>query len=147
MRQYRKHFQRTWSCANPPRWRAHKRKFSHRSTQMNTDQSTGIRHFRRLSVLICVHLWLVSPAFADQHTFIYDASKEASKPHEVFLAGDFNGWSKNATPMTDEGLAQFKATLDIEPGVHFYKFVADDKWITDPASDKELEVDDGHGGK
>src|SRR5438045_4036574 len=112
---------------------------------MNTDQSTMMRSLRFLSVFICVHLWLLffGVTRAEKHEFIYDVSNESTKPQSVHVAGDFNGWSKDANPMHPDGNA-FKATVDLVEGVHYYKFVVNgDKWVTDPQhSDKELEVDD-----
>src|SRR4051812_45127064 len=115
---------------------------------MNTDKTKRLGFLFSLSAFICVHLWFLPSALADKHTFVYDASKDPTKPRQGFVAGDFNGWSKAATPMTDEGLGQYKATVDLTEGIHFYKFVVNgDKWVNDPASDRELEADDGNGGK
>ena len=100
------------------------------------------------SVLLVLLMSLVPLARAEKHEFVYDVSHEANKPQNVHLAGDFNGWSKDATPMQRDGDI-FKATIDLTEGVHHYKFVVNgDKWVNDPKhSDKELEVDDNYGGK
>src|SRR5689334_4853475 len=114
---------------------------------MNTDQHTP--HSRLfLSVFICAYLWFIPPVLAEKHTFTFDASQENPKANQVNVAGDFNGWSKVATPMADAGNGQFKVSLDIPEGVHFYKFVVNgDKWVKDPNGDKDLEIDDTYGGK
>ena len=50
--------------------------------------------------------------------------------------------------MADAGAGKYTATVDLTEGVHFYKFVVDgEKWEKDPNGDKELEGDDGNGGK
>jgi len=50
---------------------------------------------------------------------------------EVFLAGDFNGWSTSATPMSKLESGDWVATVQLGPGKHEYKFVVDGAWITD----------------
>src|SRR2546423_774926 len=114
---------------------------------MNTDKNcVGLIRF--FAAFICFSLWFIPSALADKHTFVYDGSNDPTMPRRVYVAGDFNGWSKVATPMTDEGLGQFKATIDLSEGVHFYKFVVDDKWVKDAAhGDKDLETDDTYGGE
>ena len=54
--------------------------------------------------------------------------------NQVFLAGEFNGWSPNAQPMSkgDDGI--WTVTLELDPGDYQYKYVADGNWITDPHS-------------
>src|SRR5438552_2719940 len=97
-----------------------------------------------------IFLLLISAARADtNHEFVFDASNIDPKPKTVHLAGDFNGWSKVATPMSDSGGGVFKVTIPLAEGVHHYKLVLDgEKWVNDPKnSDKELEIDDNYGGK
>jgi 1,4-alpha-glucan branching enzyme len=50
---------------------------------------------------------------------------------QVNIAGDFNGWSTNATPMTLNG-DRYEAKLTLAEGVHYYKFVVDGQWLNDP---------------
>lgn len=79
------------------------------------------------------------------HTFTLSAPVEA--PQRVNVAGDFNGWSRDSHPMQLVG-GVWTATIEMSEGLHHYKFVLNgDKWINDPAADKDLEEDDGHGGK
>jgi len=64
----------------------------------------------------------------------------------VHLAGDFNGWSTTADPMSvgDDGL--WTILKKIEPGTYAYKFVVDGTtWKQDEANPES--VDDGFGGK
>jgi glycosidase len=70
----------------------------------------------------------------------------ADAPHagQVFLAGDFNGWSGTATSMHHDPAQGWAATLSLEPGIHRYKFVRDGQWLPDPRNaDREP---DGYGG-
>jgi cyclomaltodextrinase len=70
---------------------------------------------------------------------------EATKPYnQVFLAGTFNGWKPDATPMhrTDD---HWEVTLFLAKGEYRYKFVADGEWITDMKAKKFYP--DGYGGQ
>jgi cyclomaltodextrinase len=63
---------------------------------------------------------------------------------QVFLAGTFNGWSTDVTPMHRKG-AGFEVTLFLPVGEYQYKFVADGQWITDQKAEKFHP--DGFGGQ
>jgi glycosidase len=97
---------------------------------------------------ICNRAWaqtpIADPHAAAPHVFTYHPAA-GSSPQHVFLAGDFNGWSTTATPMTKTG-DDFTASPVMPDGVHYYKFVVDGKWLNDPNDDKELEVGDDNGG-
>jgi glycosidase len=64
--------------------------------------------------------------------------------NEVFLAGTFNGWSTDTTPMNLTGEV-YEVTLFLADGEYFYKFVADGNWITDFRA-KRFNPD-GYGGQ
>jgi cyclomaltodextrinase len=66
-------------------------------------------------------------------------------PRHVFVAGDFNGWSTDATPMHRHGSA-YTVKVPLTPGIHHYKFVVDGNWLNDPEAPKNLQEDDGSGG-
>jgi hypothetical protein len=51
----------------------------------------------------------------------------------VYLAGEFNGWSNRSLKMTQSG-GEWTAQVELEPGRHAYKFVVDGRWIIDPAN-------------
>lgn len=68
--------------------------------------------------------------------------KNYSSAKNVFLAGDFNGWSPNAYPMKKEG-DEWVMQVHLSPGKHLYKFVADGNWIIDP--NNELWEENEHG--
>jgi cyclomaltodextrinase len=63
---------------------------------------------------------------------------------QVFLAGTFNGWSTDATPMQRKG-DTWEVTLFLAKGEYRYKFVADGQWITDLNAKKFYP--DGYGGQ
>ncbi len=69
----------------------------------------------------------------------------ASAVTRVNLAGDFNGWSTSATPMSrgDDGV--WRASMQLAAGERLYKFVLDGAvWKDDPRNQRR--VDDGNGG-
>ena len=62
------------------------------------------------------------------------------------LAGDFNGWSRTATPMTsaEDARGVWTATLALAPGAHRYAFVVDDtRAVADPAAPAARDTSDG----
>jgi len=66
----------------------------------------------------------------------------------VSLAGDFNGWSTDATPMTDEdGDGIWTVVIELDPGSYEYKFVADGgaRWFEDTGNPEF--VPDPYGGR
>ncbi|NOZ60064.1 MAG: hypothetical protein GXO74_00130 [Calditrichaeota bacterium] len=64
----------------------------------------------------------------------------------VSVAGEFNNWSANATPLHDynhDGV--WTAWVNLDPGEYEYKFVVNGKhWIPDPTNDRK--VPDGWNG-
>lgn len=72
-------------------------------------------------------------------TFYFESDAE-----EMYLAGDMNGWSTTANPMTKEGNA-FTITLTLDKGTYAYKFVdGNNNWFQDPLN--ENATDDNFGG-
>ncbi|MEM7577266.1 MAG: alpha-amylase family glycosyl hydrolase [Planctomycetota bacterium] len=108
---------------------------------------------RRLSSLAALVLvgWVGSALASTPHTFRIDTTGWASPPETIHVAGTFNGWSKTAAPMQpvnqDATSGQWTATLELEPGIHQYKFIVNgEDFVRDPLySDAELEEPDGHG--
>ena len=82
------------------------------------------------------------------HTFRLDATDWADKPESVHVAGDFNNWSADATPLSDgDGDHVWLNRLRLTEGLHTYKFVIDgERWINDPAADRTLDANDNMGG-
>ncbi|MGB3618970.1 MAG: isoamylase early set domain-containing protein [Catalinimonas sp.] len=57
---------------------------------------------------------------------------------QVALVGDFNDWSKDATPMKLKRNGTYGVTLDLESGqeYQFRYLIGDDKWLNDETADK-----------
>jgi hypothetical protein len=54
---------------------------------------------------------------------------------KVAVAGDFNGWDPERTPLADQdGGGAFAGVVSLPPGAHEYMFVVDGEWVTDPAA-------------
>ena len=79
-----------------------------------------------------------------QVTFRY---QPAGKVNKVTLAGSFNDWNADKTPMAGpDKNGEYSFTLLLPAGDYQYKFVADGNWITDRAHADSF-VDDGFGGQ
>ena len=50
----------------------------------------------------------------------------------VCVAGSFNGWKPEATPLTSQGDGHWTGALAVGPGRHEYLFVVDGEWLPDP---------------
>ncbi|MHB8636514.1 MAG: alpha amylase N-terminal ig-like domain-containing protein [Fimbriimonadaceae bacterium] len=76
-----------------------------------------------------------------RHTFSFVAPPATSS---VAVAGTFNGWNKDATPMQRAGDGRtWSRVVELEPGKVEYKFVLNGQtWVTDPAGKAE---NDGTG--
>lgn len=60
---------------------------------------------------------------------------EAEPGSQVFLAGTFNGWNPQVTPMKPSPKnGAYLATVALPPGCHEYKFVVNGEWQVDPKS-------------
>jgi alpha-amylase/alpha-mannosidase (GH57 family) len=84
---------------------------------------------------------------ADEPTEI-EFSHSAPGATSVHLAGDFNGWSTSAEPMSDpDGDGVWTAKIKLAPGSYQYKFVIDGgaRWEPDAANPES--VPDPYGGK
>ena len=54
--------------------------------------------------------------------------------NRVLIAGDFNNWTPESTPMvrTQTGRGAWTMSLPLRPGRYRYRFIVDGKWVTDP---------------
>jgi len=50
----------------------------------------------------------------------------------VNVAGSFNDWRPEATPMVSLGGGSWMKELTLPPGVYEYRFVVDSEWMPDP---------------
>jgi hypothetical protein len=65
--------------------------------------------------------------------------------HAVSVAGDFNGWRPDATPLERGADGVWRATVPLGAGRWSYSFFVDGKWVEDPFADSYRE--DGFGGR
>jgi hypothetical protein len=74
-------------------------------------------------------------------------SLELVKPgaKQVCVAGSFNGWKPDQTPLVPVGNDHWVGDLAVKPGRHEYLFVVDGQWLQDPNA-KEA-VQNPFGGK
>ena len=74
-------------------------------------------------------------------TFIFKGYPDS---RQVYLAGDFNGWSPKKKRMSKYRDGTFRAKVALKPGAYQYKFVADGVWMIDPEA--QQQVPDPFGG-
>jgi chromosome partitioning protein len=65
--------------------------------------------------------------------------------HDVRLVGTFNGWDPGGIPMQRDSDGLWTASLELMPGTHQYRFLADGTWYEDPESQDAVYND--HGGR
>lgn len=70
--------------------------------------------------------------------------RSASK---IFLAGDFNNWDYNHTPLKKQKNGTYAATLELETGNEYaYRYVLDgERWENDFEADKYVPNGMGNG--
>lgn len=70
----------------------------------------------------------------------YLSKKMAGTAHKAAIAGDFNEWKSDRTPMKALKSGDFSATLQLPKGHEYqYRYVVDDQmWITDESADKQI---------
>lgn len=66
--------------------------------------------------------------------------KEAGNARKAAIAGDFNDWKSERTPMKALKSGDFTVSLQLDKGREYqYRFVLDDqKWVTDDSADKQV---------
>ena len=74
-------------------------------------------------------------------------SLELVKPgaKQVFVAGSFNEWKPEKTPLAPSGNGRWIGDLTVRPGRYEYLFVVDGQWIPDPNAKES--VANPFGGK
>jgi chromosome partitioning protein len=50
----------------------------------------------------------------------------------VALAGTFNAWNPERTPLHNEGHGHWRVFLPLNPGRYEYRYIVDGQWQTDP---------------
>jgi 1,4-alpha-glucan branching enzyme len=67
----------------------------------------------------------------------------APEAKQVNVAGKFNGWSPDATPMENTGAGEWTVRLELRSGQYEYRFVVDGQWCEDPLASQR--VPNSHG--
>lgn len=52
----------------------------------------------------------------------------------VSLAGEFNGWNPQTTPMRPAGNGYWECTLELTPGAYQFRYYVDGCWLVDCAA-------------
>ena len=70
---------------------------------------------------------------------------DAPDARRVAVAGDFNRWDADATPLTrDAGSRRWSVTLALRDGEHRYAFVVDGtRWVADPHAARSAQGENG----
>jgi 1,4-alpha-glucan branching enzyme len=68
-------------------------------------------------------------------------SLELVKPDAktVYVAGSFNEWKPERTPLSLVGNGRWVGDLNIRPGRHEYLFVVDGQWLPDPNAKESVQ--------
>ena len=62
-------------------------------------------------------------------TFQVDMSRETISPNGIHMAGDFQGWSPNATPMTSMGNGIYSRTIQLNANASYeFKYINGNQW-------------------
>jgi hypothetical protein len=69
------------------------------------------------------------PALEEQESILTFSAPEA---REVQVAGNFNDWRPEATPLKNTGDGKWVARLSLRAGQYEYRFVVDGRWSEDP---------------
>jgi len=74
-------------------------------------------------------------------------SLELVKPgaRQVFVAGSFNEWKPDRTPLLHRGNGHWVGDLAVGAGRYEYLFVVDGQWLTDPNAKESVQ--NPFGGK
>jgi len=62
----------------------------------------------------------------------------APKAGEVNVAGNFNGWRPEATPLKNLGAGKWVVRLLFRSGQYEYRFVQDGRWSEDPRASQRV---------
>ena len=75
---------------------------------------------------------------AQAHTHNIHLSCRAPEAKAVFVAGTFNDWKPDATPLHRHSSAdEWTVIVPLPPGHHEFKFVVDGQWCCEPGCEHE----------
>jgi 1,4-alpha-glucan branching enzyme len=80
---------------------------------------------------------------APQPTISLELVKPGAK--QVAVAGDFNDWKPERSPLVQIGNGRWVGDLLVKPGRHEYLFVVDGQWLPDPNAKENVQ--NPYGGK
>ena len=83
------------------------------------------------------------PSQKDGHDHEVTLSCHAPEAKEVFVAGTFNDWKPDATPLQSQPDGEWAVTIPLAPGSYEYKFVVDGQWCCAPGTPDEFR-DEAH---
>jgi hypothetical protein len=78
-----------------------------------------------------------------QPTISIELVKPGAK--QVAIAGSFNDWKPERTPLVQIGNGRWVGDLAVKPGRHEYLFVVDGQWVPDPNAKENVQ--NPFGGK
>ena len=58
---------------------------------------------------------------------------------QVSVAGSFNSWEPQATPLKPVAPDRWSGSLELTPGRHEYLFVVDGQWLPDPNAPEAVQ--------
>ncbi|MDD3885549.1 MAG: glycogen-binding domain-containing protein [Victivallaceae bacterium] len=70
-------------------------------------------------------------------------SLDSQPGHCVKLAGSFNDWDPESSPMPEKAAGHYAVTLELAPGYYEYKFVIDGEWVLDDGNSNFASNDFG----
>ena len=81
--------------------------------------------------------------FSQDHFLEVEFKFKSSKTKQVSIAGSFNNWDPETHLMNKQG-DEWKLKIRLPDGYYYYKFIVDEKWISDPKND--WKINDGGKG-
>jgi 1,4-alpha-glucan branching enzyme len=66
-------------------------------------------------------------------------SCHAPQASSVFVAGTFNDWHPEATPLQRDAEGNWSVTVPLAPGRYEFKFFVDGQWCIEPGSDPDFD--------
>jgi 1,4-alpha-glucan branching enzyme len=79
-----------------------------------------------------------APASAPTESSATHLQIHAPEAQAVFVAGTFNDWRTDATPLEPQGSGVWTVELNLAPGVYEYLFVVDGCWCSDPCGSEAV---------
>ncbi len=99
-----------------------------------------------ISIFFTIFLFFAVEASSQERETVKFSYSPNTAAQTICVAGTFNGWSKEASPMKETGGGVWETSLEIPAGSHQYKFVINGSvWVSDPSNPET--ADDGQGGK